>query len=140
MDFGMVGPALALGLGAIGAAIGCAVAGIMAIGVMSRIEEGHGKLIGLSAVPASQMIYSFVLMLLLRNAVVAGSISHISAAFIGGSSGLAIMTAAIYQGLCCSAAIQATAKQPSVFGKAFVPIGVVESFALFAFVFALLLF
>jgi len=139
MDFGMAGSALALGLSAIGAAIGCGIAGITSHGVMSRIEEGHGKIIGISAMPASQMIYGFVLMLLLKNSVVAGSVTPLSALFIGGSSGLAIMVAAIYQGLCCSSAIQATAKQPSVFGKTFVAIGIVESFALFAFVFALLL-
>lgn len=140
IDFNMVGPALALGLSAIGAAIGCAIAGMVSHGVMSRVEEGHGKYIGLSGVPASQMIYGFVLMLLLANAVKAGTVSPMSAAFIGGSSGMAILVAAVYQGLCCASAIQATAKQPSVFGKCFIVIGIVESFALFAFVFALLLF
>ncbi|MBS0585065.1 MAG: ATP synthase subunit C [Verrucomicrobia bacterium] len=139
MDFNMVGAAFALGLSAIGAAIGCSIAGMVLHGVMSRVEEGHGKLIGISAMPSSQMIYGFVLMLFLRNATVSGSLSPISAAFIGGLSGLAIMVAAIYQGMCCATAIQATAKQPSVFGKTFVAIGIVESFALFAFVFALLL-
>ena len=139
MDFGMVGPALALGLSAIGAAIGCGLAGITSHGVMSRIDEGHAKLLGLSAVPASQMIYGFVLMLLLSQSVKAGGVSPLSAIAIGGSSGAAIMVAAIYQGLACVSAIQATAKKPSVFGKTFVAIGIVESFALFAFVFALLL-
>lgn len=139
MDFSMIGPALALGFGAIGSAIGCAIAGMMSHGVMSRVEDGHGKFVGLSAVPASQMIYAFVLMLMLKNAIVAGDVSAMSGVFIGGSSGLAIMVAAIYQGMCCSTAIQAIAKQPGLFGKAFVAIGIVESFALFAFVFALML-
>lgn len=139
MDFSMVGPALALGLSAIGAAIGCGLAGITSHGVMSRIDEGHAKLLGLSAVPASQMIYGFVLMLLLSESVKGGGVSPLSAIAIGGSSGAAIMTAAIYQGLACVSAIQATAKKPAVFGKTFVAIGIVESFALFAFVFALLL-
>ena len=139
MDFGMIGPAFALAFSAIGASIGCGIAGITSHGVMSRVDEGHGKFIGISAMPASMLIYGFVLMLLLKNGVTDGSVSQLSAAFIGGGSGLAIMFAAIYQGLCCSSAIQATAKQPNVFGKAFVAIGIVESFALFAFVFALLL-
>ncbi|MBM3193832.1 MAG: ATP synthase subunit C [Chlamydiae bacterium] len=139
MGYDMIGPALSLAFSAIGASIGCSVAGMTSHGVMSRIEEGHGKFIGLSAVPASQLIYGFILMLLLRNAIEAGSVTQLSSIFIGGGSGLAIMVAAIYQGLCCATAIQATAKQPSVFGKTFVAIGIVESFALFAFVFALLL-
>ncbi len=139
MNFDMVGPALVLALSAIGASIGCSLAGMVSHGVMSRVEEGHGKFIGLSAVPASQIVYGFILMLLLRNSIQAGGVSPLSAAFIGGGTGLAILFAAIYQGLCCATAIQATAKQPSVFGKTFVAIGIVESFALFAFVFSLLL-
>jgi V/A-type H+-transporting ATPase subunit K len=139
MDFGMIGPALALGLSAIGAAIGCAIAGIASHAVMSRIDEGHAKLVGLSAVPASQMIYGFVLMLLLSQGVKAGSVSQLSAVGIGACSGAAIMVAAIFQGKACVSAILATAKKPAVFGKTFVAIGIVESFALFAFVFALLL-
>jgi V/A-type H+/Na+-transporting ATPase subunit K len=78
------------------------------------------------------------MLLFLLNAKARG-VSPISAIAIGGSSGSAIMVAAIYQGLACVSAIQATAKKPSVFGKTFVAIGIVESFALFAFVFALLL-
>ena len=139
MNFDMVGPALVLSLGMIGAAIGCSIAGMTSHAVMSRVEEGHGKFIGLSAVPASQAIYAFIFMLLSRNSIEAGGVSPLSAVFIGGGVGLAILFAAIYQGLCCATAIQATAKQPSVFGKTFIAIGIVESFALFAFVFALLL-
>ena len=139
MDFGMIGPALALGLSAIGSAIGCGLAGIASHGVMSRIDEGHGKIVGLSAMPASQMIYGFVLMLLLSQSVKAGGVSAISAVGIGLSSGSAIMVAAIFQGMACVSAIQATAKKPALFGKTFVAIGIIESFALFAFVFALLL-
>jgi V/A-type H+-transporting ATPase subunit K len=139
MSFDMIGPALALAFSAIGASIGCSVAGMTSHAVMSRIEEGHGKFIGLSAIPASQLIYGFILMLLLRNKIEAGVVTQLSAMFIGGGSGFAIGVAAVYQGMCCSTAIQATAKQPSVFGKTLVAIGVVESFALFAMVFALLL-
>ena len=139
MTFDLIGPMLSLSFSAIGAAIGCSIAGMVSHGVMSRIEEGHGKVIGLSAVPASQMIYGFILMLLLKNAIEANSVTPLTAIFIGGGSGLAIMVAAIYQGMCCATAIQAIAKQPSLFGKTFVVIGIVESFALFSFVFALLL-
>jgi V/A-type H+-transporting ATPase subunit K len=135
----MVGPAIALGLGCIGSAIGCAIAGMASHGVMSRVEEGHGKFIGMSAVPSSQMIYSFVLMLLMKNAIIAGTLSVCGGIAIGVFSGSAIMFAAIYQGMCAATGIQATAKQPSLFGKCFAALGIVESFALFAFVFALLL-
>ena len=78
-------------------------------------------------------------MLLMKNSIDAGSVSPMSAAFIGLSCGTAIMVAAIYKGLCAVSGIQAAARNPAVFGKCFAAIGIVESFALFAFVFALLL-
>ena len=49
------------------------------------------------------------------------------------------MISSIYQGKCAATAIQASAKQPAIFGKAFSALAIVESFALFAFVFALLI-
>lgn len=139
MDINMIGSSLVLGFGCVGSAIGCAIAGMASHGVMSRVEEGHGKFIGMSAVPSSQMIYAFVLMLLMKNAVLAGTLSPYSSIAIGISSGSAILIAAIYQGMCAATGIQAVAKQPSLFGKCFAALGIVESFALFAFVFSLLL-
>lgn len=139
MDYAMVGPALALGLGCLGSAIGCGIAGMASHGVMARVEEGHGKFIAMSAMPSSQTIYGFILMLLMSQAIKAGTLSPMSGIAIGLASGLAIMTSAIYQGRCCASGIQASAKQPAVYGKCYVAIGIVESFALFAFVFALLI-
>lgn len=139
MDFAMTGPAIVLGLGSIGSAIGCAIGWMVCHGVMSRVEEGHGKFIGMASMPSSQVIYSFVLMLLMRNSIEAGKLSAMNAIAIGTSVGLAILFSAVYQGMCAATAIQATAKQPAIFGKAFAALGIVESFSLFAFVFGLLL-
>ena len=139
MEFNMVGPALALGLSCLGSAIGCGIAGMASHGVMARVEEGHGKFIGMSAAPSSQSIYGFILMLLMKQAIDAGTLGAMSAIGIGLSSGLAIMTSAIFQGKCCASGIQASAKQPAIFGKCFAAVGIVESFALFAFVFAILI-
>ena len=139
MSYEMIGPALALGLSCLGSAIGCGIAGMASHGVMARVEEGHGKFIGMSAAPSSQSIYGFILMLLMKQAIDAGTLSAMSAIGIGASSGLAIMMSAIYQGKCCASGIQASAKQPAIFGKCFAAVGIVESFALFAFVFALLI-
>lgn len=139
MDYNMIGPALSLAFSAAGSSIGVGIAGMTSHGVMSRVEEGHGKMIAITAMPSSQLIYGFVLMLLLKNSIIAGSTSAMSGIFIGGGAGLAILVAAIYQGLCCATAIEATAKQPKIFGKAFIAITLIESFALFVFVFSLLL-
>lgn len=139
MDFNMVGPALVLGLGCIGSSIGCGIAGMASHAVMSRVEENHGVFIGMSAVAASQSIYGFVLMILMKNALNAGTVSAFSAMGIGGSVGLALMFSSIYQGMCAASGIQASAKQPAIIGKCFAALGIVESFSLFAFVFGLLL-
>lgn len=135
----MVGPALALGLSAIGSSIGCGIAGAASHAVMSRVEEGHGKYIALAAAPSSQIIYGFILMLLMRNAISIGTLSPLSAIGIGFASGMAILISAVYQGKVSATGIQASAKQPAIFGKCFAAVGIIESFALFAFVFSLML-
>ena len=125
-----VGAILALGLGAIGSSIGCGLAGMTSHGVMAKVDEGHGLILGLSAMPASQTIYGFVLMILLQ-----GSNAQPSTAFgIGLGAGLAFMTSAIYQGKACSSAILGVSKKSSISGKVFLAPGIVESFALFALV------
>lgn len=139
MNFDMAGPALALGLAAIGSSIGCGIAGMASHAAMSRTEEGHGKFIGMAAAPSSQIIYGFILMLLMSQKIQAGSLSALSGIAIGLSSGSAIMLSAVFQGRVCASGIEASLKQPAVFGKCFAAIGIIESFALFAFVFALLI-
>lgn len=139
MSFEMIGPVLVLALGCIGSAIGCGIAGMASHGVMSRVDENHGKFIGMSVLPSSQAIYAFVLMLLMKNAIIAKTLTPINGIGIGASVGLAIMLSSIYQGMCAATGIQASAKQPSVYGKCFTALGIVESFSLFAFVFALML-
>ncbi len=139
MDFSMVGPGIVLGLACLGSSIGCGIAGMASHGVMTHVDEGHGKFIGLSAMPSSQAIYGFVLMLLMRNAIKAGTVSPMSAVGIGFFAGLAIMFSSIYQGKAAATAIQASAKQPAIYGKTWAAVGIIESFSLFAFVFALLL-
>lgn len=139
MDFNVVGPIIVLGLACIGSSIGCAVAGMASHAVMARIDEGHGKMIGMSAMPSSQAIYGFILMLLMKNAIADGTLSAIGGIGIGISVGFALLFSSVMQGKCCATGIQASAKQPAIYGKCFAAIGIVESFSLFAFVFALLL-
>lgn len=139
MDFSMIGPGISLGLSCLGSSIGCGIAGMASHGVMTHVDEGHGKFIGLSAMPASQSIYGFVLMLLMKNAIRAETVSAMSAVGIGFFVGLAIMFSAIFQGKAAATAIQASAKQPAIYGKTWAAVAFIEAFALFAFVFALLL-
>lgn len=139
MDYNMAGPALVLGISGMGCCVGCSIAGMASHAVMSRVEEGHGKFIGMAAAPSSQSIYGFILMLLMSKAIQAGTLSPMSGVVLGLSAGLAFAFSAVFQGMCCATGIQASAKQPAVFGKCFAAIGIIESFALFVFVFSLLL-
>ena len=137
MDFNMAGPGIVLGLGCLGSSIGCGIAGMASHGVMTHTDEGHGKYIGLSAAPASQSIYGLVLMIFMQKAIIAGTVSALSAIVIAFFAGLALMFSSIYQGKAAATAIQASAKQPAIFGKCFAIVGIIETFSLFAFAFAI---
>lgn len=139
MNYNMVGPIMVLGISSIGSCIGCYIAGAASHAAMSRTEEGHGKFIGMSAAPASQSIYGFILMLLMSKAITAGTLSPISGIAMGIFAGMAFLASSVFQGKVCATGIQATVKQPSVFGKCFAAVGIIESFALFTFVFSILL-
>jgi len=139
MDYGMVGPAMVLGISSMGSCVGCYIAGSASHAIMSRVEEGHGKFIGLSAAPSSQSIYGFILMILMRNAIRAGTLTPISGIAMGLFIGMAFFFSSVFQGKVCATGIQATAKQPAIFGKCFAAVGIIESFALFAFVFSILI-
>jgi V/A-type H+-transporting ATPase subunit K len=139
MEISMIGPAIVLGLGLLGSSIGCTVASMALHGVMTQVEEGHGKLIALSVAPSSQSIYAFVFMILMKGSLLKGTLTPIGGIGIGFMIGLALMFSSIYQGKCGATAIQASAKQPAIYGKASASIFIVESFSLFAFVFGLLL-
>jgi V/A-type H+-transporting ATPase subunit K len=130
-----VGAMFALGLGAIGSSIGCGIAGMTSHGAMAKTDESHGLFLGLSAMPASQTIYGFVMMILLNGSNLEGA----SAVGIGLASGLAFMFSAWYQGKAASSAILGVSKKSSIGGKVFLAPGIVESFALFALVGGILL-
>jgi len=139
LSFDMAGPVFALALGMIGASVGCALAGMALHGKLAVTDEGSGQFIAITALPSSMGIYGFVLMLLMKNQIVGAGFSPLSGLIIGVMAGIAICFAAIFQGMAGATAIQAIARNPAAFGKAFAVLGIIESFALFSFVFALLL-
>jgi V/A-type H+/Na+-transporting ATPase subunit K len=49
------------------------------------------------------------------------------------------MLSAIYQGRCCASAINASKAKPEIFGLSLAPAAIVEGFAVFAFIFALVI-
>ena len=134
---GWIGIYAPVALGAIGSMIGCARAGQAACGAMLETESGYGRYVGVSAMPSSQTIYGIVVMLTLRREVTLESAPGLFA--IGVLAGLALMTSAIYQGYCCASSINVSKSKTEIFGLSIAPAAVVEGFAVFAFVFALVL-
>jgi V/A-type H+/Na+-transporting ATPase subunit K len=125
-----------LALGAIGSILGCSAAGQAACGAMLDVESGYGRLVGLSALPSSQTIYGIVVMLSLNRQV--DQISAPGLFAIGTLCGVALLFSAWYQGKCCASAIHATKNKPEIFGLSAAPAAIVEGFAVFAFIFALI--
>jgi V/A-type H+-transporting ATPase subunit K len=126
-----------MALAAIGSIIGCAVAGQAAIGAMVDTESGYGRYIGVSVMPSSQIIYGIVVMFTLQREVTEASGPALFG--IGLLAGLALMFSAVRQGQACASAIHASKIKPEIFGLSLAPAAIVEGFAVFAFVFALVL-
>ncbi len=134
---GWIGIYAPLAMGAIGSIIGCARAGQAAQGAMLEVESGYGRFVGVSAMPSSQTIYGIVVMLTLTRPVTLENAAGLFA--IGALSGLALLLSATYQGNTCASAIQVSKSKPEVFGLSIAPAAVVEGFAVFVFVFGLIL-
>lgn len=124
-----------IALGAIGSVIGCAVAGQAAIGAMLETERGHGRFVGVSAMPSSQVVYGIVVMFSLQREVTANTAGGLAG--IGILTGVALLFSAMRQGAACASAIQASKAKPEIFGLSLAPAAIVEGFAVFAFIFAL---
>ena len=135
-----------LALGAIGSMVGCMIAGQAACGALLEVERGYGRYIGLTALPSSQTIYGIVVMFTLQAAATTEdgklilNAQNAGALFaIGVLAGLALLISAVYQGRCLSSSINASKSKPEVFGLSIAPAAIIEGFAVFAFVFALVL-
>ncbi len=131
---GIVGP---LVLGAVGSVYGCLIAGQAACGALLEVESGYGRYIGLSALPSSQTIYGIVVMFSLNRAVTLENAPALAA--IGILAGVGLLVSATSQGKAIASAVSTSKHKPEVFGLTIAPAAIVEGFAVFVFVFALVL-
>lgn len=131
---GIYGP---LALGAIGSMIGCARAGQAACGAILDVESGYGKFIGLAAIPSSQVVYGIVVMFALNRTVTPESAGGLFS--VGVLVGVALLLSGLFQGNCLASAIQVSKSKPEVYGLSMAPAAIIEGFAVFAFVFALVI-
>lgn len=137
MALGWLGLFAPMALGAVGSIIGCSIAGQAAIGAMLETETGHGRYVGLSAMPSSQIIYGIVVMLTLNREMTVRVAPGLFG--IGVLAGVALMVSSIRQGLLVASAINAMKAKPELFGLSLAPAAVAEGFAVFVFIFALVL-
>ncbi|MGQ7241933.1 ATP synthase subunit C [Salinicola sp. V024] len=137
MMLGWLGIYSPVALGAIGSSIGCTLAGQAAAGALLDAESGYGKYIGMTAMPSTQSILGIVIMFSLNRTVTLANSPGLAA--IGLLSGLALLVNGIYQGRALVSAIDTAKNKPEVFGISLAPAAIVEGFAVFAFVFALVM-
>jgi len=133
---GWIGIYAPVALAALGSAIGCTRAGKAACGALMEVEGGYGRFIGISVLPSSMVIYGIVVMFALNRPV--GPETAPGLFGVGFLAGIAQLYTAIMQGECCAAAINASKGKPAVFGISITPAAIIEGFAVFAFVFALI--
>jgi V/A-type H+/Na+-transporting ATPase subunit K len=133
---GWIGIYSPVALAAVGSAVGCTKAGKAACGAILEVDGGYGRYIGLSVLPSSIVIYGIVIMFSLNRPVDTATSPGLLG--VGLLVGLALLAIGILQGECCAAAINASKDKPTIFGISVTPAAIVEGFAVFAFVFALI--
>src|SRR6516164_5259251 len=133
---GWIGIYSPVALAAIGSSISCTIAGKAACGAILEVAGGYGRYIGLSVLPSSIVIYGIVIMFTVNRPV--GPATSPGLFGVGSMIAVALLYIGILQGECCAAAINASKGKPAIFGLSVTPAAIVEGFAVFAFVFALI--
>ncbi len=141
---GEMGATAALGISAVGSAVGIGMAGSAAIGAWKKAyAQGKGALFTLLVfvgAPMSQTIYGMIMLIFINNAVQANPENW--AAYLGAGifGGLGMATSAWFQGKAGAAAADALNETGKGFANYLMVLGVVETIALFVLVFSQMAF
>ena len=150
MSLGVViaiaGAALATILAGIGSALGVAMGGQAAAGVVSEDPSQFAKVLILQLLPGTQGIYGLLVTFigLSQLGVLGGNIAEVSTqqgwAFFAACLPIAIvgLISAIHQGKTSVASIALVAKKPDTFGKAMLFPAMVETYAILALLISIL--
>ena len=145
LGLAVLGGMLAVGLGGMGSAQGIRIASGQAAGVMSEKPELFGKLVVLIALPGTQGIYGLVTFILMcaqikltTGTVNVSHLSGLALLAIGFGAGLVYWKSAVYQGETSAACISLVAKKPEEMGRAIILPVLVETYAVFALLAAVL--
>ncbi|HOS36218.1 MAG TPA: V-type ATP synthase subunit K, partial [Treponemataceae bacterium] len=127
MNFGMFGAAAALGISAVGSAIGLAIAGQATIGAWKRCYMNNKPapfiLVAFAGAPLTQTIYGFLLM----NAMLASVKDAWYLLGVGLVCGLAIAASAMAQGSASAAGSDALAETGKGFSQYITIVGLCET-------------
>ncbi|MBN1616549.1 MAG: V-type ATP synthase subunit K [Spirochaetales bacterium] len=137
-NFGMFGAACALGISAIGSAIGLAIAGQATVGSWKRCYMNNKPapfiLVAFAGAPLTQTIYGFLLM----NAMLLSKKDPWYLLGVGLVCGAAIASSAIAQGTASAAGADALGETGKGFSQYITIVGLCETVALFVMVFGLI--
>ncbi len=138
MNFGLFGTAIAMGIAAIGSAIGIGIAGQAAIGAWKKCYLSNKAapfiLTVFAGAPLTQTIYGFLLMQQMKGATEADPMFLLG---LGLFSGIAMAASAVVQGKAGAAGADALAETGKGFSQYIMVVGLCETVALFALVFSM---
>ncbi|MDD3153735.1 MAG: hypothetical protein PHS41_02625 [Victivallaceae bacterium] len=141
---GMSGGYIGVGLAAIGSALGAGIAGTSAIGAWKKRyaqnKTAPFTLMVLAGAPLSQTIYALVLLMMIKGKLAATTpgIHTFFYLTLGIFAGLAFLVSAWYQGRAAAAACDAYCETDQGFANYLIILGVVETVAIFALAFAIM--
>ena len=143
MNIGFIGMVCALCLSALGSCLGAGAAALSSVGAWKK-RYANGKpapfiMIAFSGAPLTQTIYGAILMLSIRSQFAADPSRGLLYLFVGLLGGLVIGASAVYQGKVAASSADALGETGKGTGNYFIVMGVVETVALFTFVFSLIL-
>ncbi|MBN2658720.1 MAG: V-type ATP synthase subunit K [Spirochaetales bacterium] len=137
MDLGNLGFAAAIGLAAIGSALGAGAAGQAAIGAWKKCFANNKPapfmLVAFVGAPLTQTIYGFILM----GRIIGSAQSPLFRLAAGLFAGAAMGYSAYMQGKAGAAASDALAETGKGFGNYIMVLGLIETVALFVMVFVM---
>ena len=130
----------AVGLAAIGSAIGTGIAGSTAIGAWKKCyqqgKEAPFLLLAMVGAPLSQTIYAMIMMIVIKGKLAAAPQNALLYICIGLLGGMAQMLSAIFQGKCAAGGCLSYAETGKGFANYLMVIGVVETCAIFSLIFS----
>ncbi|MDR3210717.1 MAG: V-type ATP synthase subunit K [Planctomycetota bacterium] len=145
----VLGAMIALAFGGVGSAWGISIAAGQGAGVLSEKPSLFGKVFLLILLPGTQGLYGMVFAFLVTSFTgIQGDIARaqtltpgigIALAFVGALLGLVLLISARYQGETAAAAINLVAKKEDQFGRAIILPALVETYAVFGLLVAILM-